>query len=116
MIEITGIWTDRADQHRHAGDTVTTTLDDERMFFNVTGSDKTDAVRFNVFMDGARIYFGGTNLDADGRQTVVFNVPSQFRTVGKHALKIELLDANDDGRPDIEVGVYDVGEYTVIYQ
>lgn len=113
-MKITGIWTDRADKHHTASGTINTTVDDARFFFNVVGSEIVDAVRFKVFVDDQEVYKGGTNLDADGQYTGVFDIPRPFRKVGTHALKIILLDA-DENKPNVELGIAAIGEYTVIF-
>jgi len=113
-IEITGIKTDLM---AAPADMIVTTVDDDHFFFFVTGGDKNlDAVHFYVSLDGELAFLGGTNLDADGKQNVRFDVPEVYRKPGaKYEVMIELYDRADDN-PDNDAVILDEQFYTLTYK
>lgn len=94
-IEIVGIKTDLMAK---AADEIITSPADDHFFFLVAGGDKElNAVHFYVSLDGEMAFEGGTNLDADGKQNVRFDVPEHFRTPNtEYEVMIELYDRADD--------------------
>lgn len=103
MIEITGIKTDLMAE---PADMIETTPDDDHFFFFVAGGDtELNAVHFYVSMNDELVFEGGTNLDADGKQNVRFDVPERFRKSGAiYDVMIELFDrADDDPSGDAEL-------------
>jgi len=113
MIKITGLKTDLKDA---PAEFVTTTTNDPRFFFMVEGNDKEmNTVHFRVFVDGKMAFEGGTNLDADGKQNVVFEMPAEFRTPGEYEIAIELFE-RDDLKPDEDKELIDSAFYTLYLQ
>lgn len=113
-IEITGIKTDLM---AAPADMIETTVDDDHFFFFVAGGDKSlDAVHFYVSLDGELVFEGSTNLDADGKQNVRFDVPEAYRKPGaEYEVMIELYDRADDNPAD-DATLLDEQFYTLSYK
>jgi len=110
MMKIMGMKTDLMEDPQEF---IETTPDDDHFFFMVQGNtDDMNVVHYRVYMDGDMVFEGGTNLDADGKQNVRFDIPEKFRTPGEYEIAIELFE-RDDAKPDEDQELIDDAYYTL---